>query len=352
MIVLMVGPRCNPITGQAKCYNFLLENTKHDVVNIFSNAGGRFYFIKYIILVFYHRLFSSYDAIYFTSSRSKLGFLRDFILVLLNYGKGCFIVNHLHGADFKPFRDKSNFIFRCLIDFVYNRVNSSIVLTNGMKSQYSDYPSMKLEVVSNFFDSQEIGCLRDYCIGQKMEVLFLSNLIDTKGYKELVEAVTKLNCIEKDSCTLHLAGAALGSDAKKFLSELKADKNIKYHGVVSGQKKVELLSKAHVVALPTSYPTEAQPLCLIEGMASGCYILTTDHNYIPEFIDERNGTIVKLNDTINYNKNKSLFEALVAIIKNRGELRDVMENNMEYSKNEFSSLVYIKKIDDILEVKK
>ena len=352
MIVLTVGPRKDPVTGQSKCFNYFVENTKHETINIFSTGVGKFYFIKYILLVFYHRLFSNYDAIYFTSSRSKLGFLRDLILVLINNSDDKLIVNHLHGADFKRFYESASAFYKVIVDFVYTKIDISIVLCNGMKSQYSNYKNMKLEVVSNFYDQQEVGSFREYNKRKPLEILFLSNLIKSKGYKELVDAVKTVNRIEKDCCILHLAGAAFDEDSRKFIFEIESNKHVMYHGVISGKDKSDLLSRAHILALPTYYPTEAQPLCLIEGMASGCYIVTTNHNYIPEFVSEVNGSVLNIHHApIDDSFNSSLTQVLLSLVKGEDNLLEKMNYNITYSKSEFSSIVYINKIDMILEGK-
>lgn len=350
MIVLTVGPNKTPITGQSKCYNYFLENTKHQLLNVFCNGNSKLYIFKYIFLIFYHRFFSNYDAIYFTSSRSKLGFIRDLILVALNYNRrNCLIVNHLHGADFENLYDKSSFLLKKLIDFVYIRVDVSIVLTEGMKEQYSRYKHMKLQVVSNYYDDNDIGVIREFKVNEPLEILFLSNLIPSKGYQELINTVNKINSMYDDNCVLHLAGAAFDAKSKKLL---KADlgSHIKYHGVVSGEKKVELLSRAHILALPTYYPTEAQPLCLIEGMASGCYLITTNHNYIPEFVDRGNGSILNIyKNSVNKINESELLLHIKSAVEGNVVLNDVMNYNSIYAKNKFSSLVYINKIDEILE---
>ena len=48
-----------------------------------------------------------------------------------------------------------------------------------------------------------------------------------------------------------------------------------------GDEKYDLLSRCHVFVLPTQYPVEAQPLALLEAMASGCAIVTTGIAEIP-----------------------------------------------------------------------
>lgn len=351
MIVLTVGPNETPITGQSKCYNHFIKNTKHQVLNVFCNGNSKLYIFKYIYLIFYHRLFSKYEAIYFTSSRSKLGFIRDLVLVAVNYNRrNCLIVNHLHGADFKNFYDTSSLFLKKIVDFVYLRVDVSIVLTKGMKEQYLRYKHMKSVVVANYYDDSDIGAIREFKVNEPLEILFLSNLIPSKGYQELINTVNVINSMYDGRCLLHLAGAAFDANSRRFLLKTDLGHHVKYHGIVSGEKKVELLSRAHILALPTYYPTEAQPLSLIEGMASGCYLITTDHNYLPEFVGRENGSILNIRkDSFKKINENELLLYIKSAIEGDIILNDVMNYNYDYARKHFSSLVYISKIDEILE---
>jgi glycosyltransferase involved in cell wall biosynthesis len=43
-----------------------------------------------------------------------------------------------------------------------------------------------------------------------------------------------------------------------------------------GAEKQALFEQAQIFVLPTQYPVEAQPLAVLEAMAHGCAIVTTD----------------------------------------------------------------------------
>jgi glycosyltransferase involved in cell wall biosynthesis len=65
-----------------------------------------------------------------------------------------------------------------------------------------------------------------------------------------------------------------------------------------------LFREADLFVLPTRYAVEAQPLVLLEAMASGCAIITTSVGEIPTILDEasavflRKGTADELSATL------------------------------------------------------
>lgn len=350
MNVLAVGPNKNPVTGQSKCFNYFVCNSGHNVIELNTTGKGRFYFLRYILLVVYHRIFSSYDVIYFTSSRTKFGFIRDLILVLFNFNHRFKIVNHLHGADFSSFLNELSPSFRSLVDLIYRRINVSIVLTPSMRKQYAEYPLMEVVVIPNFYDSSEVGEINSVVETKPLKVLFLSNLIASKGYMELIEAFKVLGGKYIGKIELHIAGALFDGDMTAFESIINEIDSVHFHGVANSEVKAELLSQCHILALPTYYPTEAQPLCLIEGMASGCYIVTTNHNYIPEFVSSANGSVIELiNNDCKVELSKALIAEFEALIYNYEEVNNIMLKNVEYASQHFGGSVFIRSIDKVLE---
>jgi glycosyltransferase involved in cell wall biosynthesis len=57
-----------------------------------------------------------------------------------------------------------------------------------------------------------------------------------------------------------------------------------YHGVADPQLKADLLAKADLFLFPTRYANEAQPLVVLEAMAAGVGIITTDIGTLSEII--------------------------------------------------------------------
>ena len=59
-----------------------------------------------------------------------------------------------------------------------------------------------------------------------------------------------------------------------------------------GSEKAALFRKADLFVLPTRYAVEAQPLVLLEAMASGCAIVTTSIGEIPTILDPQCAALI------------------------------------------------------------
>jgi glycosyltransferase involved in cell wall biosynthesis len=168
----------------------------------------------------------------------------------------------------------------------------------------------------------------------------------SKGFSYLIDAVRKLVAEEFD-IKLIVAGKIIGDD---WMSEYKTSKllhesistRIDYVGSVYGKKKWELLKNAHVIALPTFYPTEAQPISLIEGMAFGCMPLTTDHNYNLDFIPQDIIALVKKQDA------DSIYSVLKDICIEKQIFSEKMQQSYEFASKHFRQSNYIKLIDRVI----
>jgi glycosyltransferase involved in cell wall biosynthesis len=345
--VLCVGPRLHPLTGQSYAFNSYVKNTKLKVDILYSSGGNKYvvssiYFVKLICKY----LLNSYDSIYFTSSRTKVGFFRDLFLVFL-FSRKCKLINHLHGSDFIDFRESSGFLFQGLIDFVYNRITHSIVLTEGMKEQYSSYKSMEVSVIPNFYEDCNVGVDhgRLESLGKESyRVLYLSNLIPDKGLVELVEAIKILNLKHGFNVNLSIVGASLDYyELDNYVEKSSAQYEfISFLGPLYGDEKAQCLSDNHFFILPSYYKTEAQPISIIEAMANGCVIITTNHNYLPELISEKNGSLVKVRDV------ESIVLSLVKYFNNCVQIAAISNYNKQDAVQRFSIEKYINSLDSVV----
>jgi len=121
----------------------------------------------------------------------------------------------------------------------------------------------------------------------RVELLYLSNLIKSKGLWQAAQSVGEL---ERRGLQVHLtcAGSWL-RDAERnqfeleFASELDTGL-IELFGFADEHAKAALLSRAHFFILPTAYPLEGQPLALIEAMAHGVVPITTTQGAIVDLL--------------------------------------------------------------------
>lgn len=174
-------------------------------------------------------------------------------------------------------------------------------------------------------------------------MLFLSNLLFGKGHWEIVEGFSQLPPVERDKIRIDFAGRIDSVDEhERFLSAIESYPQLRYNGVVHGEEKKALLANAHTFLLPTYYPYEGQPICILEAYASGCAVITTDHSGIFDtFSDGVNGIAVEKMSSI------SLRDAFSKIALDPQAIKPAALNNMEKAKREFTKQRYI---DDLLTI--
>jgi len=77
-------------------------------------------------------------------------------------------------------------------------------------------------------------------------------------------------------------------DRTRFIEDFSPElqtSSIRLAGLVNGAEKASLLREAHFLVLPTRYPREGQPLCILEAMSYGVVPVTTDQGAIRDLFE-------------------------------------------------------------------
>ena len=248
---------------------------------------------------------SDADLFYFTISQTKGGNFRDLMILKLleRQNKKCLI--HLHGGYYRTLvenelggsQKKSNYN-------AMGKVSGAIVLGPSLKNIFEGMvPDNKIFTVPNCVDDEYL--MTDSEFDKKTasfkdrkvkHVLYLSNFIKTKGYPE----VLKMAKSEKDKVSngedrrfhFDFAGAFFDKAEEDFffgyIKDNQLEDYVTYHGIVSGEKKRELLKASDIFVLLSRYPKEGQPISILEAMGNGVMIVTTDHAGIPDIVGDGN----------------------------------------------------------------
>jgi len=138
-------------------------------------------------------------------------------------------------------------------------------------SQLYSIPSDKIDIVGGGFDEQMFS-VREKESSSQIEMLYAGKLSFAKGVDVLLRAVQSMPA---GSIHLHLAGSGTGEEERHCLELAeKAGASVTVHGRISQRELARLMGLCHLFILPSFY--EGLPLVLLEALASGCRIITTD----------------------------------------------------------------------------
>ncbi len=319
--ILLIGILPPPINGQTVAFQALVDELDVDVLTLSGKRNAIFsktfiYFGLLFRLIF--KLILRKYVVYHTISQSKEGFMRDFPIVFLAKILGSRIIIHIHGGNYDGFYQAQKPFTQQQIRQMLRQTNSIIVLSENMKKMFDFEPQLfsKINVVKNGLpwdiDSNDLK-IKELPISNDspINIIFLSNLIESKGYLAVLEATAILvneygYNVKTDFCGEFIQYDDAQrftnlSEAKHYFHEFIAKNNLEnhvnYHGIVRVEKKKELLKEAHFFVLPTNYINEGQPISIIEAMAYSCVVLTTDYRGISEMITiYESGIYVKYND--------------------------------------------------------
>jgi len=123
-----------------------------------------------------------------------------------------------------------------------------------------------------------------------VKMLYAGKLSFSKGVDCLLRA---FNSLPDQDVELHLAGSGSG-DEERYCLELAAGlgKRVTVHGQIDQRKLAALMAGCHVFILPSFF--EGLPLVLLEAVACGCRIITTDLTGCLELLDDADTDLVEL----------------------------------------------------------
>jgi glycosyltransferase involved in cell wall biosynthesis len=311
MSVLFLGPLPDPITGHSLAckvfFDALVKQQRVELVNLnkrelttgVSSVSRVFEVMGLVVQIWLKR--KTCDVIYFTTSESLAGNFKDLLIYSACIGQLSRMVVHLHGgAGMRRIMLEGSGLLRRLNSFFLRRLGGAIVLgPKHVETFAGTVPRERIYVVPNFaedlFFSDPDSIDRKFAQTAPLRVLFLSNFLPGKGHIELLDAFFALDEQARSALAIDFAGSFDSKSEKlRFLRRIEGRPQLRYHGVVAGERKRALLLDAHVLCLPTYYAYEGQPISILEGYASGCAVITTDHSGICDiFADRENGYEVR-----------------------------------------------------------
>lgn len=357
MKVLIIGPFPAPVDGCSNSnkifyQNLLSRNINCDIINtnttiISGSQGSRFSLKKAIsflrnYLQAYKPLF--YDVVYFTPGQTFYGVLKysPFIILCMLFNKPYTI--HVHGnflgTQYRSLMGLKKKIFH----FLVSKASAGIVITKSLENNFEGLlPECQINVVEYFVEEP----LYNNDIVKKsdsLKILYLSNLMREKGILEFLDALIQLND-RGVNFEANIAGSietGLKDEVEHRLNKL--GNKVVYLGTILGDKKTQKLIEANVFVLPTYYTMEGLPFSLLEAMATGNILITTQHAGISDVVTESNGFLVE-------KRSSSMITDVIETINKdlSGYVNRISKYNMAYARSNFTEKNFTDKVLAVLQ---
>lgn len=229
---------------------------------------------------------------YMALTTTGSAFKRDVFFVLLSKIFRIKIVYHLHNKGVKKYTNHR--ILKHIYRYVFKNSNV-ILLSENLYQDIEPFVNRKsIHVCPNGI--YPFSVFNKKKNNEIPRILFLSNLIKTKGVLILLEACKILK--EKNIRFYCDFVGSEGDISSKMFESLIAENNlcdiVKYYGKVYGKEKELIYSNSDLFAFPTFYENECYPLVLIEAMQAKLPIVSTFEGGIPDIITEGvNGFLIE-----------------------------------------------------------
>lgn len=325
------------------CHYFNLTLAKN--LNDIGKGGIRklFDFIKQLFCIWKKVKKVKPQLCYVTPNAKGGAFYKDFFIVMLLKLMKQNIVIHYHNKGVSTRQDKilDNFLYT----HFFKRLKV-ILLSEVLYEDIKKYVSKKnVFFCPNGIPNNQSPIKHKEANRTEVQILFLSNMIATKGVWELVEACYLLKESGlKFKC--HFVGKwndVTEHDFNEKIHQMGLDSYLIGHGAQYGEDKIKTLQDADIFVFPTYYPNECFPIVLLEAMEYALPCISTNEGGIPDIIDqEKTGFIVE-------KKNASQLANKISYLIKHAELRKQMgENGYQKFLKEFTLTTFEKNLKDIL----
>lgn len=360
MKVLSIGSRSNIernyFTGQSIMFDGIndeLAKQNHNVTIIDITPKGKnktiSRIIEYLLVLLkeiWYLTTKKFDISYLTTAQSKKGFIRDYMIIRILSLFKVKVIIHQYGANYNQLLNSLGKKGRKLLNKMLHRVNLIIVEGEHMRNQFSflnNYET-KVQIIPNGLPSLGEHALRvkSYEKKEPFRIFYLSNLIWSKGYFDVLEAVNLLvnkyhknvNCVFAgafmDSVDDPQPGISNKKDFDKYISDNRLETIITYYPGLYGKEKDQMFDKSNVFILPTYYINEGQPVSIIEAMAYGCVPIVTNFRHIPMMINDRNGCFVHPNSP------DQIAKAIIMLMDNNEKYKMMSTSCIQDYQNNFT----------------
>lgn len=223
-----------------------------------------------------------------------------------------------------------NFIYNNLMTYTFSglkKASKIISISNSTKNdlvRYLHIPEEKIIVIypkihEEFkrLDNEIILNIKKSLFPGKKIILYVGSYLPNKNLPVILKAFQKIK-LKIKNLTLVIVNEKnkLPVEYRMLINDLCIEKDICFTEYIPDQKLIELYNMADVFLFPSLYEGFGFPV--IEAMACGCPVITSDTSSLPEVVGDA-GIMVNPNDC------NGIAKKAILLLKNQ-EIRDIMIN--------------------------
>lgn len=271
---------------------------------------------------------NEFNIAHINTSCSKMGMIKDWLIIKKIYKYNLPIILQCH-CDVKD-QIQQNMLSKYLFGKIC-KFSSKILVLNEKSHEYLKELKIKSSIFPNFIDD-EIVKNEKKTINEKIHnILFIGHITKTKGIDELLEVA---------KCLKDINFIFVGELHENYKNKSYAQ-NIFFVGNVNHREVIGYLDNADVFILP-SY-TEGFSVAVLEAMARGLPIITTNVGYNTTLIGDEGGIIVETRDV------NSIIES-ISILQNYRYREKISTRNIKVASEYTQSCVINKLLNIYMEV--
>jgi glycosyltransferase involved in cell wall biosynthesis len=229
-------------------------------------------------------------------SPQPLGHWRDVLTVVPVFQPEQAVYGVVHWGNFdRVFRSP---LTRLSARWMLRRLRGLVFLNDGLAERCAPWvpPEQRFVVPNTIHEvllctEAEVATKREAHPRTPLRLLYLSNMIGSKGYLDVLAAVERLHRRGVAVRADFIGGWTAEADRERFqarLAQAGLGAVVTHHGPVYDRVRVRrFYLAADLFLLPTYYPTEAQPLTILEAINAGTPVITTEHASIPYMVRGR-----------------------------------------------------------------
>ncbi len=298
--------------------------------------------------------------VYLATAQSKMGFLRDMCMIWAVLLRGDYLICHQFGGDYGGFYNQQSGFIRFLIRKTLSRASRIIVEGEFVKEQFAFLNDYKQKVccLTNCLPERSIKVAeksKQFDREKPFQLIYLSNLIESKGYWDVLKAVKILRAGHRN-VACRFAGRFMSNSSSdteydpeqtrksffKYINDNALSDYVRYDESLFGQDKFNAFREAHIFLLPSNYIYEGQPVSILEAMAHGVVTVATNYRLIPVMVqDNHTGFFVPYGDP------EAIAEKVEYLMDNPQEYERLSWNSIIRFNEFFRAECYVDRMVDI-----